>query len=44
MTSKDFLDLTSMAKQLTNRKKCFDGKQVNWLDNQRIKFTNGDPF
>ena len=29
MTPKDFLDLTSMAKQLTNRKKCVDDKQVN---------------
>ena len=44
MTPKDFLDLTSMAKQLTNRKKCVDGKQVNWLDIQSISFTNGDPF
>ena len=43
MTKDDFADVTSMSKELTNRKKAEDGSQVKWLDIQTIRFCSEAP-
>ena len=43
MQPSDFIDLTAMSSQLTNRKKAVDGSIVSWLNIQSIRFTSDSP-
>lgn len=43
MQPSDFIDLTAMSSQLTNRKKAEDGSIVSWLSIQCMQFTSDNP-
>jgi len=43
MKSNEFLDLSTMSKQLVNRKKAVDGTNVEWLKIQTICFVKNRP-
>ncbi|CAG9771476.1 unnamed protein product [Ceutorhynchus assimilis] len=44
MSSKDFLGVTKVEKNITNRKISVDGEKINWLNIRSIKIEKNKPF